>query len=371
MENQAELDLDKIPILDDYVSSAMNHWTHRFIAAGVPLYDFQMISVGVFEWKDWRKVWSKQAALHEELGKGALGQGRHLTAGEHLQRAALLFHFAKFLFVNDMEQLKITHEKSLACHRLALPHLDPPGERVEIPFEVGKVFYGNLRKPKDTGSSETKPPIVIMCSGIDGCKEELGIQEMSFLRRGVATLSFDGPGQGEAEYDLPLRPDFEVAVAAVIDCIQRRDDIDGQKIGVWGLGMGGHFAVRSAIADKRIKACISISGAFDYGTDFTHLPVLLQDAFRQRTYCTGDDEARAYARKFNLALLDKRITCPLLVLAGDQDEITPPENSEQIMSLADGLSRFLLILDGGHAVDNRRYSYDGQTSDWMAEILRI
>lgn len=367
MTNQTKLDPSRIPTRDPEVISALQHWSHRFVANGVPLHDFEQISADLYDWADWRKVWTKQAALHEELGRGSLMQGRNMTAADHLQRAALLFHYGKFLLANDKTQMKLAHDKSLQCHRLALPHLDPPGERVEIPYEGDSVLYGNLRKPRDVEN----PPLLILCAGLDSCKEEMGAHEMNYLHRGVATLSFDGPGQGEAEFDLALRPDFEIAISAVIDLAQSRDDLDGDRIGVWGLGMGGHFAVRAAMTDPRIKACICLSGAFDYGTDFSFMPTLLQDAFRQRTHSADEAQAREYAKKFNLALLDKRISCPLFVLAGDQDEITPPENSEQIMSLAGGLSRFLLILGGGHAIDNRRYSYDGQASDWMAGVLNL
>ena len=43
------------------------------------------------------------------------------------------------------------------CLDLALPHLDPPGERVTIPYE-GKHLVGTLRKPRGA----RKPPVVIM-----------------------------------------------------------------------------------------------------------------------------------------------------------------------------------------------------------------
>ena len=49
-----------------------------------------------------------------------------------------------------------------------------------------------------------------MIPGLDSTKEELRSTEELFLERGVATFSVDGPGQGEAEYDLAIRGDWEV-----------------------------------------------------------------------------------------------------------------------------------------------------------------
>ena len=48
---------------------------------------------------------------------------------------------------------------------------------------------------------------LVMACGLDSCKEETDAYEAPFLARGIAILVFDGPGQGEAEYDFPIRGD--------------------------------------------------------------------------------------------------------------------------------------------------------------------
>jgi 2,6-dihydroxypseudooxynicotine hydrolase len=62
----------------------------------------------------------------------------------------------------------------------------------------------------------------------------------------MATLSLDGPGQGEAGYDLPLRPDYEVAAAAALDALAARDDLDLERVGAMGVSLGGYHAPRAA-----------------------------------------------------------------------------------------------------------------------------
>ena len=93
-----------------------------------------------------------------------------------------------------MAQMRAAHIKAVACRTLALPYLAPPGERVAIPF-AGKTLYGILRRPVGLA----RPPVVVMACGLDSCKEETAAYEEPFLARGMATLVFDGPGQGEAE----------------------------------------------------------------------------------------------------------------------------------------------------------------------------
>ena len=196
---------------DPRVTSAIGHWAARFVANGVVLTDFEEVTKSVATWDDWCRAWCERAAVHEELGQQALAQGRTMSAGEHLQRAGVYYHFAKFLFVHDMQQMAAAHGKAVACRTLALHHLVPPGERVEIPYE-GKRLYGILRKP--VGAKQ--PPVMIMACGLDSTKEETDAYEQPYLARGVATLVFDGPGQGEGEYDFAIRGDYEVAVKAEI-----------------------------------------------------------------------------------------------------------------------------------------------------------
>src|SRR5205085_6262504 len=117
---------------DPRVETAISHWAPRFISNGVLLADFQEVTGAIERWEDWCAAWSARAAVHEQLGRDALAAGHRLTAGEHLSRAGVYYHFAKFVFVHDTAQMRAAHMKAVECRRTALPHLRPPGERVEI-----------------------------------------------------------------------------------------------------------------------------------------------------------------------------------------------------------------------------------------------
>src|SRR5215475_13138522 len=116
---------------DARVEAAIAHWAPRFISNGVLLQDFQEVTAGLERWDDWCRAWSDRAAVHEALGREALAAGYRLTASEHLTRAGVYYHFAKFMFVNDQAEMRTAHRKAVECRQLALPHLSPPGERVE------------------------------------------------------------------------------------------------------------------------------------------------------------------------------------------------------------------------------------------------
>src|SRR5712691_5654229 len=226
---------------DPLLKAAIAHWGPRFVANGVVLTDFEEVTGSLSSYSDWCRAWSARAAHHEQLGREALAMKHFLTAGECLQRAGVYYHFASFLFVHDMAQMKVAHRKAIECRRLALPHIEPPGERVEIPYE-GKHLYGILRKPQGV----ERPPVVLMAMGLDSTKEETDAYEQPFLQRGLAILAFDGPGQGEGQYDFAIRGDYEVAVAAVLDFVATRRDLDAKRIGLSGVSLGGYYAPRAA-----------------------------------------------------------------------------------------------------------------------------
>jgi dipeptidyl aminopeptidase/acylaminoacyl peptidase len=341
---------------DSRVASAISHWAPRFVSNGVLLADFEEVAASIERWEDWCAAWSKRAKVHEDLGTNALKEGYKLTAGEHLVRAAIYYHFAKFVFVQDAKQMRAAHRKAVECYRQGVAHARPPGERVAIPYE-GKTIYGVLR-----GSG----PVLIMAPGLDSTKEELHAYEEPFLARGIAVLAIDGPGQGEAEYEIPICGDYERAASAVVDWIERRADLDAKRIAIWGVSLGGYYAPRAAAYEKRIRACIALSGPFEWDRIWDGLPELTRETFRVRSHASNETEARANAKKLTMKEAAARITCPIFIVTGRQDRLVPASHAEQLAKAVSGPVELLIVEDGGHNANNRPYRYRSRTADWLA-----
>jgi 2,6-dihydroxypseudooxynicotine hydrolase len=233
------------------------------------------------------------------------------------------------------------------------PH---PGKRVAIPFE-GKTIFGVLR-----GSG----PVLIMAPGLDSTKEELHAYEEPFLARGMATLAIDGPGQGEAEYEIPICGDYERAAKAVCDWIETRGDLDARRIAIWGVSLGGYYAPRAAAYEKRIKACIALSGPFEWDKIWDALPDLTRETFRVRSHAGNETEARANAKKLTLAEAARQIRCPIFIVAGRQDRLVPAADAERLARSVAGPVELMVVEDGGHNANNRPYRYRSRTADWLA-----
>jgi len=350
---------------EDRILHARTGWMARFVAGGVPVSDFVEVTNGIERWADWCAAWSKQAAIHEKIGRAELEAGHGLSAGQHLTTAAVCYHFGKFLFCEYPDQMKAAHKKAVECRTLALPWLRPPGERVEIPFE-GKRLYANLRRP----AGMERAPVVILIPGMDSTKEEFHHSEQLFLDRGMATLSLDGPGQGEAEYDFPIRHDYEVPAGAAMDWIAARSDLDGARIGLSGASMGGYYVPRVCARDRRVVAAIANGGAFNVLDNFDRRPQSLKEAYRLRTHSASVEEAREKTRAFDLDGVARDIVCPMFIVGGKEDRITDYRDAERLASEASGPVVLMLIEGANHVAHNRGHMFKTQAADWMAGHLR-
>jgi 2,6-dihydroxypseudooxynicotine hydrolase len=350
--------------MDERVAAAVSHWGPRFTTNGVTVADFARVTAGIQRWEDWCAAWVSAARPHEELGRQALSEGRSRSAGAHLAQAAVYYHFAKYLFVDDMDQLRAAHERAVTCLTDALPHLDPPGRRIEIPFD-GARLAGVLRVP----AGPPPHPVVVLVPGLDSAKEEFRTTEALFLERGLATFSVDGPGQGEAEYDLAIRGDWEVPGAAILDRLLQERDIDAERAGVWGVSLGGYYAPRWASGDGRVRACVALAGPYDFGDCWDRLPGLTRAAFRVRSRSGSDEEARRRAHELSLAGRTAAIKAPLLVVTGKRDRLIPWEHAERLAAEAGAPAGLLLLEEGNHGCMNVWPFHRYRTADWMARAL--
>lgn len=352
-------------MMDELVASAVAHWGPRFTTNGVTTADFQRITAGVERWDDWCRTWTAEGAAHEALGRAALAEGRERSAGDHLARAAVYHHFAKFVFVTDVEQMRAAHSLAVACLTDALPHLDPPGRRLEIPFE-GTRLVAVVRTPHGTGPF----PVVLMLPGLDSTKEELGSTEQTFLVRGMATVTLDGPGQGEAEYDLPIRGDWSAVAEAVWDAIGLQPDLDLDRLAVWGVSLGGYYAPRVAAAlGERVAACVSLAGPFNFGENWDGLPQLTRDTFRVRAGVADDESARQRALELGMNDVASAVVAPLLIVFGRLDRLIPWENAVRLRDGVSGPVQLLMLEDGNHGCANVSPQHRPLTADWLAARL--
>jgi 2,6-dihydroxypseudooxynicotine hydrolase len=348
---------------DARVQAAIDNWGSRLIANGVDFNDFRRVTGSLERWDDWLGAWSATADGHREDAERARDAGHGRSAGESFARAATAYHFAKFVWVVDVDRNRRATEQAVAALTAAHAHLDPTFERIEAPLD-GASVVGNLRRPEGDG----RHPLVVLIPGLDSTKEEFLVWEDVFLARGMATLSMDGPGQGESGFALDIRPDYEVAVAALLDALADRPDLDHERIGAAGVSMGGYYAPRAAAFEPRIKAVAGISGPFDMSANWDNLPSLTRETLQHHTGASSPQEARGRAAELNLAGVAERITQPALIVTGKRDRLIPWEDTKRI---ADAIpdAEWVLYEDGTHVCNNLPFRYRPLVGDWMSDKL--
>lgn len=348
---------------DARVQAAIDNWAPRMVTQGVDYNDFVRTTARIERWDEWLDAWCEAAELHLRLAGEAEEGGRRRTAGEAFVRAALCFHFAKYVWVVDAERNRETtiraRDALYAAHRL----LDPTAERIEAPLERS-VVIGNLRRPAE----RARPPLVLLIPGLDSTKEEFFNFERVFLARGLATLSMDGPGQGEGGFELAIRPDYEAAVAAMLDALEGREDLDLDRVGAAGVSLGGYYAPRAAAFEPRLRAVAGVSGPRNFGELWDELPALTRESFVHYSRSPDLETARARAHELDLAGVAERISQPLLVVTGKLDRLIPWESTKQVADEAPNAS-FVLYEEGNHVCNNVAYRYRPLLADWLAERL--
>jgi 2,6-dihydroxypseudooxynicotine hydrolase len=256
--------------------------------------------------------------------------------------------------------MRAAHVTAVELFSRAAPRLDPPAERVAVPY-AGTQLWGYLRRPQG------RAPVVIIIPGLDSTKEELHYYEGPFLERGFATFSFDGPGQGEAEYELPIEPAYEKVVDAVCTALAGRDDLDPSWRAVVGVSFGGYYAARAAALCPAVNAAVAVCTFFDLADCFDALTPLSQRAFAHRSGADSLEAAKKRAEDLTLEGVAERTRVPLLVVHGRLDRLIAPEQGERLHAAVGERSTLWMFEDGNHVCANIPFKWRPQVADWLRQ----
>jgi 2,6-dihydroxypseudooxynicotine hydrolase len=167
---------------------------------------------------------------------------------------------------------------------------------------------------------------------------------------------------------MKLGPDFVESVFAVLDFAERLPEIDPNRIGIIGRSLGGYYAPRAAALDKRIKAAAAW-GAMFHLRNWRTLPALTSAGFAYTTGANSIEDARPYLEGIDLSDVAGDITCPLLIVHGGADVITPTENMTLMRDAVRGPVEVLFWEDSGHCVHDRAHLVRPGMADFMARHL--
>jgi pimeloyl-ACP methyl ester carboxylesterase len=203
----------------------------------------------------WIRV-ADQVARNAEADEKA---GYLLSAGAKYGRASGYYLCAERMQSRDYAPRWEAYDKGLALFR---KHVELTGQHVdfvEIPY--GDSSYPGIFFHDGSG---TPRPALVSCNGLDSMKEQvcMGEHGAANLARGINTLFIDQPGTGEAlrKRNLPAIHNTEAWGTPALEYLLSRSDVITDKIGMFGLSLGGYYAPRAAANEPRFALC-AVMGA--------------------------------------------------------------------------------------------------------------
>lgn len=328
--------------------------------------------------ESWIPVWQEVGDRHEARGDELEAAGDRDGARRAYLQAKTYFAIGRFPGEITDEKRSISQDCARA-YRKACAHLDPPLEVVEFPHE-DKTIRAHFRAP---ASDAPLAAVLIMC-GADVFKEDRGWAQDLCLENGMAALVMDGPGTGENPF--PWAPESVSAWEAAIDYLAARPEVDGDRIGAFGISRGGYSVMQLAgTAPGKVKAVVANAGhPFGYVLDDEQMQRFVDHRNQRATWKFGavDDgpsfqptsaeQERAAFSRWALSeqgILDN-ITMPVLMINGKHDHLAPIENIYFMFEHGPATGKEARIYsDAGHCAFKYQDHWAPASFQWLAEKL--
>ena len=342
--------------------------------------------------EDWVPVWSAVGADYEKQGDALLARGNKAEARRAYIQAKTYYSLARFpspywsgssICPPEMSPIKgQSYEDYLRCYRKSAALLDNP----PLPLVVkqnGMTATGYLRLPPGASARNKVPAVLVMC-GADMYKEDREKYAEGALSQGMAALVVDAPGTGQTSF--PHAPESIVAWQAALDELQIRPEIDGKRIGAFGVSRGGLWVIRLAAHDARIKGVISCApgGVGYWGTPEERAEWRAGAYERAKTNWFGprgtrpplkeitEEEQRREFLRWSLkdqGLLDK-LTMPMYLVNGKIDHLTPIGNLYMLLESGPPDGRVARVYaDDGHIAARNEREWGPAAWAWLRGVL--
>ena len=323
------------------VAQQMPAWAKlQFTNAGVSPRDLQRVLRRIASLESWVDEWESLGREHEQGGRDALALGQRERAAERFVSASAAYNFAQYVMFLNIERKRVLHQSCVRAYALAAPLLDPPAEPFEVMFRR-QAMRGYLRLPRNVRPA----PVTVLFNGTNAVKEEMHWWAEALLERGIAVVTFDGPGLGHTFHRLSMVAEPRPVGVAIVNQLETRPELDPEAVAFFGMSLGGYMAIRMASHDTRIKAVAAVSPP--YSADiYWNLTLSSMRRELAALYNTDEREMGIAIERITLAEMLPRLRCPLIVAGGGNDLITPGNEAWRIFDGA-RCDRELIYYPGG------------------------
>jgi len=226
-----------------------------------------------------------------------------------------------------------------------------PYEIVSFTTADNVLLKGWVVKPEHL---RAKMPAVIICHGVGANKSDFTELAVSLSRRGYVVLLFDFRAHGESAGNrTSLGYHEQKDIAAALDLLKVRPDVDAGHIGIYGFSMGGSAAILAAARTNAFHAVVVDSAftslrdqAHDAITGFYHLPSF---PFLPLSLMGYQLYFQASANSISpVSVIAKIAPVPVLIIAGEGDALIPADNGRKLFSAAREPKELWMIPNADH-----------------------
>jgi len=335
----------------------------QFVNAGVSAPDLDLLLRRVTSLESWVREWERLGRLHEAGGHGDLAMGERAGAAAHFLTAAAAFNFAQYVLFLDVTRKRGLHDAGTRAYGLAAPLLDPPARPFEVVYRR-RVMKGWLRVPRGAGPA----PVVVLFHGTNGVKEELHGWSEALLERGLATLTFDGPGLGQTFHRLSMVAEPRPVWDAIYRAIEAEPALDPEAVALFGTSLGGFLAIRMAAHDPRVRAVAAVSPPYSVAV-YWNLTLAGMRRELAALYDASEDEMARVAERMTLGDVLPALCTPLFVAGGGHDLITPGEETRRVFDEARCERQLVYYPRGAHDCFNMLADLRPRVAGWFADRL--
>lgn len=346
------------PIIDAYFSYVLAFGSRGGGDVGEVFYAASRIKQ--YDTESWVSEFSALASRVATEATQSLHNGHLITAREGFLRASYLNRAALMALspIKYADRYRALRELSRSHFHAAARLFDPPIEHVRIPYGQHTLRGYFIR----AGDSDAPKPTLINAGGGESMAEDmLYLFGLGDAERGYNHLTVDMPGQGSTALEgMLMTPRPEEPMRAIIDYAVSRSDVDPERLAVYGPSFGGYAVARAAAYDSRIKAIITNSMILNMREYLVQAKELLYLArfekipgYQLFTRLTGSWLAGLYnimdtwKYKWGVSTMAEwldacneyvvdpsRITCPTLLLVGEDEYAFPASRHFQHEALA-------------------------------------
>jgi 2,6-dihydroxypseudooxynicotine hydrolase len=342
----------------------MPRWAKlQFLSHGVSPDDLDRVLSRVTSLDSWADEWESLGRAHEQAARDTAALGRPAEAAARYLAASAAYNFAQYVVFLDPARKQGLHRSCVRAYAHAAPLFEVPAVPFEVPFRKRHV-RGYLRVPPGDGPR----PVIVLFNGTNAVKEELHWWSEAILARGLAVVTFDGPGLGETFHRLGHVAEPRPLGVAIMNHIESHPGLNPEAVAYAGLSLGGYCAIRMAAHDPRVRAVAAVSPPFSADV-YWNVTLFSMRRELAALYDMPVEEMDRHIPRITLADTLPTFDRPLMVAGGGHDMITPGEEAYRIFEAARCERELVFYPRGAHECFNVLADLRPRMIGWLARQI--